>query len=71
MARRDKVPFLLRLNKDVKEQLIGMARSEHRSLNQQIEVIIENFLARAVEQRTHGGQPPDIQDEHQISSRTK
>jgi hypothetical protein len=36
---------LLRLRQGTKEQLIEFAKREHRSLNQQIEFILEHFLS--------------------------
>jgi hypothetical protein len=46
MAER-KVALLLRLRAELKEQLVEVAKSEHRSLNQQIEFILEHFLETA------------------------
>ena len=41
----DRVALLLRLRRELKEQLADFARHEHRSLNQQIEFILEQFLS--------------------------
>jgi hypothetical protein len=40
-----RVALLLRLRKELKEQLANFAKREHRSLNQQIEFILEHFLS--------------------------
>jgi hypothetical protein len=40
-----KVALLLRLRRELKEQLAEFANNEHRSLNQQIEFILEQFLS--------------------------
>jgi hypothetical protein len=40
-----RVAFLLRLRRGVKEKLMELAKREHRSLNQQIEFILERFLS--------------------------
>lgn len=40
-----RVALLLRLRGDLKERLADFAKSEHRSLNQQIEFILEHFLS--------------------------
>jgi len=40
-----RVALLLRLRQELKEQLVNFAKREHRSLNQQIEFILEQFLS--------------------------
>jgi hypothetical protein len=40
-----KVALLLRLRRGLKEQLMEFAKREHRSLNQQIEFILEGSLS--------------------------
>ena len=40
-----RVALLLRLRKELKERLTDFAKREHRSLNQQIEFILEHFLS--------------------------
>jgi hypothetical protein len=40
-----KVATLLRFRRELKEKLTQLAKREHRSLNQQIEFILESFLA--------------------------
>ena len=40
-----RVALLLRLRRELKEQLADFAKHEHRSLNQQIEFILEQFLS--------------------------
>lgn len=40
-----RVPLLLRLRQELKNQLSDLAKHEHRSLNQQIEFILERFLS--------------------------
>jgi hypothetical protein len=40
-----KVALLLRLRRELKEQLADFAKREHRSLNQQIEFILEHFIS--------------------------
>ena len=42
-----KVALLLRLSQELKEKVANVAKREHRSLNQQIEFILERFLAQA------------------------
>ena len=42
---KSRVALLLRLRRGLKEQLMEFAKREHRSLNQQIEFILERFLA--------------------------
>jgi hypothetical protein len=54
-----KVALLLRLRRELKERLTDVAKREHRSLNQQIEFILEHFLSDAAsapgsEQRAEG-----------------
>ncbi len=44
MAER-RVALLLRIRRELKEQLVDFAEHQHRSLNQQIEFILERFLA--------------------------
>jgi hypothetical protein len=46
-----KVALLLRLRRDLKEQLTEVAKSEHRSVNQQIEFILEHFLSDTTKPR--------------------
>jgi hypothetical protein len=41
----NRVALLLRLRRELKEQLADFAKHEHRSLNQQIEFILEQFLS--------------------------
>jgi hypothetical protein len=41
-----KVALLLRLSQELKQKLTECARREHRSVNQQIEFILENFFAQ-------------------------
>jgi hypothetical protein len=40
-----RVALLLRLRRGLKEQLVEFAKREHRSLNQQIEFILEHFVS--------------------------
>lgn len=40
-----RVALLLRLRKELKERLADLAKREHRSVNQQIEYILEYFLS--------------------------
>lgn len=40
-----RVALLLRIRRELKERLVQFAEREHRSLNQQIEFILERFLA--------------------------
>lgn len=37
--------MLLRIRKELKDRIAGVARDEHRSLNQQIEFILDEFLS--------------------------
>jgi hypothetical protein len=41
-----KVALLLRLSHELKQKLAECARHEHRSVNQQIEFILESFFAQ-------------------------
>jgi hypothetical protein len=41
-----KIAILVRLRQELKDQLAHLAKREHRSLNQQIEFILEHFLAK-------------------------
>lgn len=43
--REGKVALLLRIRKELKDRIAGVARDEHRSLNQQIEFILDEFLS--------------------------
>ena len=40
-----RVAFLLRIRQGLKDRLADLAKYEHRSLNQQIEFILEYFLS--------------------------
>jgi hypothetical protein len=42
-----RIAMLLRISEGLKERLATLAKSEHRSLNQQIEFILEHFLSDA------------------------
>lgn len=42
-----KVPLLLRIQQGLKDQLTELAKHEHRSLNQQIEFLLEEALSEA------------------------
>jgi hypothetical protein len=42
--RERRTALLLRIRKDLKGRLSNLAKREHRSLNQQIEFILEQFL---------------------------
>jgi hypothetical protein len=54
-----RVALLLRLRRELKERLAEFAKHEHRSLNQQIEFILEQFLSKGriegVEAQAHIG----------------
>jgi hypothetical protein len=41
------VALLLRIRRELKDRLADIAKREHRSLNKQIEFILENFLSDA------------------------
>jgi len=43
--------LLLRIRQELKDRLADLAKREHRSLNKQIEFILESFLAGASEHR--------------------
>ena len=43
-----RVALLLRIQQELKDQLTDLARHEHRSLNQQIEFLLEEALSSAV-----------------------
>jgi hypothetical protein len=40
-----KVALLLRIRQELKDRLASLAKREHRSVNQQIEFILEQFLS--------------------------
>lgn len=42
-----KVALLLRIQQELKDQLTDLAKHEHRSLNQQIEFLLEEALSKA------------------------
>ena len=44
-----KVALLLRIQQALKDRLTDLAKREHRSLNQQIEFLLENALSDATE----------------------
>jgi hypothetical protein len=44
-----KVALLLRIQQSLKDRLADLAKHEHRSLNQQIEFLLEQALSDAVE----------------------
>jgi hypothetical protein len=41
-----KVPFLIRIRASLKAKIEELAKGEHRSMNQQIEYLLEQALAR-------------------------
>ena len=41
-----KIALLLRLSQELKQKLAECAKREHRSVNQQVEFILENFFAQ-------------------------
>jgi hypothetical protein len=50
-----KSALLLRISQGLKDRLSALAKQEHRSLNQQIEFILEHFLrdtSKSVEEAT-------------------
>jgi hypothetical protein len=53
-----KVALLLRIREGLKDQLGKLAKREHRSLNQQIEFILEHFLSDVGNQEVHEKQNP-------------
>jgi hypothetical protein len=44
-----RVALLLRIRQELKDRLAALAKREHRSLNQQIEFILEKVLSEAGE----------------------
>lgn len=60
-----RVALLLRIRRELKERLTDIAKQEHRSVNQQIEFILENFLSDTATkprseqrgERRQGGKP--------------
>jgi len=44
--------LLLRIRRPIKDLLTDLAKREHRSLNQQIEFILEQFLSETANKRT-------------------
>jgi hypothetical protein len=68
-----KVALLLRLRRELKERLADVAKRDHRSLNQQIEFILEQFLSDAVtnlrnEQRGEGRLEGKVGSDAEITS---
>jgi len=45
MIDKTRVPILIRIRSGLKEQLTELAKREHRSLNQQIEFLLERSLS--------------------------
>ena len=43
--------LLLRIRQELKDRLTDLAKREHRSLNKQIEFILESFLSGAFKRR--------------------
>jgi hypothetical protein len=43
--------LLLRIRQELKDRLADLAKREHRSLNKQIEFILESFLSDAVDRQ--------------------
>jgi len=52
MAER-RVALLLRISQGLKDRLADLAKHEHRSLNQEIEFILEHFLSDTVDKQPH------------------
>lgn len=50
-----KVALLLRIQEGLKDRLADLARREHRSLNQQIEFLLEQALSDRVKTDLPGG----------------
>jgi hypothetical protein len=48
-----KVALLLRIQRGLKDRLATLAQIEHRSLNQQIEFILEHFLSDVANKHVH------------------
>lgn len=55
-----RVALLLRIRQDLKHQLVARAKREHRSLNQQIEFILDDFLSREI--ASPPSQHPPVED---------
>jgi hypothetical protein len=53
-----KVALLLRLHKELKDRLVELAKREHRSLNMQIEFLLEQAVPDTVKR---------LRNDHQVS----
>jgi len=53
MAER-KVALLLRIQQELKDKLTELAKREHRSLNQQIEFLLDQALSEVVKKSQEG-----------------
>jgi hypothetical protein len=51
-----RVALLLRIEQRLKDQLTDLAKHEHRSLNQQIEFLLEEALSEVVKKRQNDQQ---------------
>jgi hypothetical protein len=49
-----KVPFLIRIRASLKARIEELAKGEHRSINQQIEYLLEQAIARLPEENRTG-----------------
>jgi hypothetical protein len=51
--RESRVAVLVRMRAGLKARLVELAKREHRSLNQQIEFLLENCVGEAREPSSH------------------
>jgi hypothetical protein len=66
MPEQQRAAFLLRIRSALKDQLRDLAKREHRSLNQQIEFILEQFLSGTAKRASN---PPQV-EKHAKKTRT-
>ena len=62
-----RVALLLRLRRELKEQLADFAKHEHRSLNQQIEFILEQFLSETANKQRNEQREEERQEKSRRS----
>jgi hypothetical protein len=62
-----RVALLLRLRRELKERLAEFAKHEHRSLNQQIEFILEQFLSDTANEPHNGRREEERQGKNRRS----
>jgi hypothetical protein len=64
-----KVALLLRLNQELKQKLAEYAKREHRSVNQQIQFILEDFFAQTASKSSKRSADACGDEKHRTSKR--